>query len=39
MFDVPSSDPHIGSSFNVLVVGGGGGGGTYNGGGMVQVEE
>ena len=31
MFDVPSSDPHIGSSFNVLVVGGGGGGGTYNG--------
>ena len=33
MFDVPSSDPHIGSSFNVLVVGGGGGGGCYNGGG------
>ena len=27
MFDVPASDPHIGSSFNVLVVGGGGGGG------------
>ena len=33
MFDVPSSDPHIGSSFNVLVVGGGGGGGCYNGAG------
>ena len=33
MFDVPATDPHIGSSFNVLVVGGGGGGGTYNGSG------
>lgn len=33
MFDVPSTDPHIGDSFNVLVVGGGGGGGTYNGSG------
>ena len=33
MFDVPSSDPHIGDSFNVLVVGGGGGGGCYNAGG------
>jgi len=33
MFDVPSTDSHIGDSFNVLVVGGGGGGGTYNGAG------
>ena len=33
MFDVPATDPHIGSSFNVLVVGGGGGGGSYNGSG------
>jgi len=33
MFDVPATDPHIGDSFNVLVVGGGGGGGTYNGAG------
>jgi len=33
MFEVPSTSPYVGSSFDALIVGGGGGGGSYNGGG------
>lgn len=33
MFEVPSSSPYVGATFDALMVGGGGGGGSYNGGG------